>query len=195
MLLVVTMFAMRGWGLYHAVNFRTFISEVEECMQKKVPAKLIIKKFNQVDEKFIQQMGNKEMIDFNFMCARLHKFVSPTNPGAKSIREKADEVVLRTDVSQEQVEHVSRFLWSCASLGIRPFLPEDIGDRLSSSEIPDKEYCTIIWALSKFANPDQPETYESFIKLVDSLSDERSKRLSDEDLVNLLRSISVVYNR
>ena len=185
----------RGFPLFKSsFEFKAFLSEIDDCMRNKVPIEKIAGKLGVIDEQVFNRLTQREMIDFSFICARLHKY-SPKLKSSPVLMEKAEDAILRVDIATESPETVSRFLWSCASLGIRPYVPANIGGRLCSSAIQDRDYCTIIWALSKFASPDQPEIYSAFTELVDNISEEKANRLSDEDIINLLRSISVVYTR
>ena len=189
----VLMIRTRWTLLARAFQFDTFMSEIGDAIENRVPVKQIASKFERVDDDALQALTQHQLIDLTFMCARLGKLIPST--ASSVIREKAEDIIFRVDLSNENVTHISRFLWSCASLGIRPYIPEDAGRRICTSDLSDKDYCTIVWALAKFASPQHPELLGLFTEVTNNLSEDRSRRLSGEDITNLLRSISLVYTR
>ena len=173
-------------------SFATKIANVEEMIRNRAPHIQVVETVSSIDP---DQLCQTECIELAFLSARLHK-LSPNNKTSKRLLSGIIErVAFGVDIQSQSPEYVSKLFWSCATLSVRPFVPSGLAKSLLKRDLSDKDYCTIIWGLSKFVPPDDSDAKEVFLELVDALTEERCKSLSNDDIVNLLRSISLVYLR
>lgn len=169
------------------------MDEIEVMIRDRSPLKLLIDRVSIIDPASLPQ---DQQIHLAFTCARINKLTSSKfKPSNSALHAIVEEAAFRINLDQEPPANISKLFWACASVDVRPFIPPGLSKQLLNHDMSDKEFCTIIWALSKFVLPEDPDGRLVFEELIASLSEDRADRLSNDDVVNLLRSMSQFYLR
>lgn len=187
--------AIRLWSpVRHTIG--SILADVENSIKDRIPAKDIVKNLSSMRSLVIEPPGTQsENIQLAFTCARLSKLGKLNTRETEILKNIAEGAVLQVDLSLADIKTLSRFLWACAVLNVKPLLPEAFMNSEGLSHAANKEYCNIVWALSKFASERDPVILTEFEQIINRLDESRAAELSNDDLVALLRSISIVYSR
>ena len=183
------------WFSSSRVELVGIIKDISRSLDQKQSVKECITRITQVDQENLHAQQPSVLVDFAFLCARISKLHFVQYSVKERLKDHVANVGLTVDISSLPSHDVSRFLWASATVKTKPLLPATLGEATIAKSISNQDLCNSIWALSKFASPNDPEILESFSRLVAYLDDTKLTTLSNEDLVSVLRSISNVYIR
>jgi hypothetical protein len=177
-------------------TLKSILEDVETAIKDRIPVRDIVQKLSRMHSSVSDNLGNdSDHIQLAFTCARLSKLGNIKTRELGILRDIVEGTVLEVDLSTLDIMRMSRFLWACAVLNVKPLLPAGVFNTKTISEADSKDYCNIVWALSKFASVRDPVILYEFDQIVDSLDQNRVADLSNDDIVALLRSISKVYSK
>ena len=169
---------------------RKTIEQVEQGIRDRVQVKSLVDLVEKVHLGHTAVAAKNDLPDFVFVCARLFKMCNRSAKDRAVMVESAKKAVTAVGGSVgESADEISRFLWACGVLGIKPIVPEAVVKHYQE-KCSNKDLCNAIWALSKWAVTDEEKkVFEAIVAL---LSEDRVESLSNEDLTAVVRAIAQV---
>ena len=173
----------------------SIITEIDRDISASVAIRSIMGKLAASSVDF-DDTNSFSLIDYSFACGRLFK-LSHSRSDKQKLTNMVEDASFRLDLSADiSSTDAARFLWACATVGVDPLLPDGFVDRLMQRGVAsNKDMCTIVWALSKWARSNESNKKPMFKKLLDSISDDVTRELSNDDITALIRAIAVVYGK